>query len=241
MSTHHHGTGPLAVTPDSRPTTNTLLSPRFLFRFSLPVRRKRPLWSQRGVKLGEEYRLPDLAALDTGTAGQERRFADIRLAWDDGGMAVVLKVVGKSQPVWGRESRAEDSDGLQVWIDTRATHNIHRASKFCHRFSFLPTGGGRGDAAPVAEQLLINRARENAPPVRPRLLQVGAAVRDDGYAMAAFIPADALHGFDPRQQTTLGFHYQVLDRELGVQTLATGLEFPADEDPSCWATLDLVE
>ncbi|MEN1678068.1 MAG: hypothetical protein AAGJ46_00635 [Planctomycetota bacterium] len=227
--------------PLAKPTENTLLAPRFLFRFALPLRRKQPIWSKRGVALGEEHRLADLASLDAGTASQERRFADFRLAWDDEGLAFTLKVTGKSQPVWCRESRADDSDGLQLWIDTRATHNIHRASKFCHRFSFLPAGGGRGDAEPVAEQLLINRARENAPPIRPSLLQVGAKQQQGGYAMLGFIPAAALGGFDPSQHNTLGFHYQVLDRELGLQTLANGVEFPVDEDPSCWATLDLVE
>ncbi len=62
----------------------------------------------------------------------------------------------------------DSSDGLRVWIDTRDTHNIHRASRFCHQFVFLPTGGGPRLDQPVAEQTLINRARENATPVREK-------------------------------------------------------------------------
>lgn len=225
---------------------NTLLAPRFLFRFAAPVARKTPIWSSKAVALDESYRLPDLAALDAGTASAEkhtpegRPWADVRMAWAEEGLAMTVKVVGKQQPLWCRDSRLEDSDGLQVWIDTRATANIHRASKFCHRFIFMPAGGGSGGADPVADQLLINRARENARPVRPRELQVASSVREGGYAMALFIPATALAGYDPSQDTMLGFHYQVLDREYGLQTFANGMEFPVDEDPSCWAAVELV-
>ena len=67
------------------------------------------------------------------------------------------------------QTRPEDSDGLQVWIDTRDVHNVHRAGRFCHRFIFLPGGGGRQLDEPVAQWLPINRAREQprADPARP--------------------------------------------------------------------------
>ena len=113
------------------------------------------------------------------------------MAWSGEGLAFNVHVDGKQQPVWCREGRLEDSDGLQVWIDTRATLNIHRASRYCHRFAFLPAGGGHGHTAPVADQLLINRARENARPIRPRELQVAAKITKTGYRLAAFVPADA--------------------------------------------------
>ncbi len=218
---------------------NTLLAPRFLFRFSLPVKRKTPVWGK--TSLGESYRLTDLAALDAGTANQEPSFADVRMAWDTDGVAISLAVTGKGQALWCRESRIEESDGLVVWIDTRATHNIHRASKFCHSFAFLPAGGGRKSDEPLADQLLINRARENARPVRPRELQVTSKIKKTGYELSAFIPAVALGGYDPANHRSLGFTYAVYDRELGLATFATGPTFPFQEDPSCWATLELVD
>lgn len=220
---------------------NSLLAPRFLFRFAVPIQRKTPIWSATGVTLDESYRLPNLAALDSGTANQEQSFADVRMAWDKQGLAITLKVEGKRQPPWCRETRLEESDGLELWIDTRATHNIHRASKYCHRFVFLPMGAGRRDEDPLADQALINRARENARPVRPRELQVVSKIGKTGYELAAFVPAVALTGYDPANHRTLGFTYSVLDRELGLATFATGPAFPFDEDPSCWATLEMVE
>ncbi|RIK87195.1 MAG: hypothetical protein DCC67_02150 [Planctomycetota bacterium] len=179
--------------------------------------------------------MPSLAELD----GQ-RPFADVRMAWSPSGIAWQVTVEGKTQLPWCRDSRLEDSDGLQVWVDTRATFNIHRASRFCHRFVFLPRGGGPAGDQAVADQLLINRARENARPVRPRELSARAQTTASGYTLWAFASAAALGGYDPAQQPRLGFTYAVLDRQRGLQTFALGPEFPYEEDPSCWAELRLV-
>jgi hypothetical protein len=220
---------------------NTLLAPRFLFRFAVPVQRRDPIWKAGGVALDESHRLPNLAELDARTESRERNYADVRMAWNIQGLLFNVHVRGKSQPVWCRDGRLEDSDGFQVWIDTRATLNIHRASRYCHRYVFLPAGGGGGNAEPIADQLLINRARENARPIRPRELQASSKITKDGYSLAAFVPATALAGFDPIQNRQIGFTYGVYDRELGLQTFATGPAFPFDEDPTCWAALDLME
>lgn len=220
---------------------NTLIAPRFLFRFAVPARRREPIWKAGKIELDESYRLMDLAVLDAESADRERTFADVRMAWSPEGLLFNVRVEGKQQPVWCRDERLEDSDGFQVWIDTRATLNIHRASRFCHRYAFLPAGGGSQHAEPIADQILINRARENARPIRPRELQVASKTTKGGYWLAAFVPAAALGGYDPLQHRQLGFTYAVYDRELGLQTFATGPAFPYTEDPTCWAAVDLVE
>lgn len=206
-----------------------------MFRFAFDVRRADPLWSPQAVSLDESYRLPYLAQLD-----DERQLADVRMAWGTEGLVWWVRVEGKQQLPWCRESRLEDSDGLQVWVDTRATTNVHRASRFCHRFVFLPRGGGHDAEQPVADQMLINRARENARPVRARELQVASRVSQTEYELSCFAPADALGGFDPVSQPRLGFTYALFDRERGLQTFSTGAGMPYEEDPSCWAELRLV-
>jgi hypothetical protein len=221
---------------DAEPFDASLLPPRQFFRFSADVRRAEGLASPKGFSLDESYALPSLGELD-GRAS----FADVRMAWSDEGLAWQVAVEGKSQLPWCSDSRLEDSDALQVWVDTRGTLNVHRASRFCHRFIYLPRGGGSGSDQPMAEQLLINRARENARPIRPRELSARAKAAVSGYTLWAFAPAAALGGFDPAQQPRLGFTYAVLDRERGLQTFASGPEFPYEEDPSCWAELRLVD
>ncbi len=128
--------------------TNSLLAPRFLFRFAVPVRGAIRCGKRPASSWMNSYRLLNLAELDSGTADREPRFADVRMAWSAEGLLLNVKVDGKKQPLWCREGRLEDSDGLQVWIDTRATLNIHRASRYCHRYVFLPAGGGHGNTEP---------------------------------------------------------------------------------------------
>jgi hypothetical protein len=221
---------------DVEPFDASLLPPRQFFRFSADVKRADGLDAPKGFSLDESYSLPPLAELDGRSA-----FAEVRMAWGAAGLAWQVTVEGKTQLPWCRDSRLEDSDGLQVWVDTRGTLNVHRASRFCHRFVYLARGGGSGGDQPLADQLLINRARENARPVRPRELVARAKTSASGYTLWAFAPAEALGGFDPAQQPRLGFTYALLDRERGLQTFATGPELPYEEDPSCWAELRLLD
>jgi hypothetical protein len=221
--------------PEGARMTDQLLAPTFLFRFSVPLFYRKELWSAGGAALGEDYRLPSFGELE-----DRPMYADVRGAWSEQGLAFSVRVEGKKQAPWCRSSRLEDSDGLHLWIDTRDTHNIHRASRFCHRFALLPVGGGRRLTDPVAEQMLINRARENPKPVPVGMLKIRSEKRVDGYLLEGHIPAAALTGYDPGAHQRLGFTYAVMDRELGWQTFTVGSEFPFDEDPSLWGTLELV-
>jgi hypothetical protein len=206
-----------------------------LFRFAASCHYAAELWSAGGVKLAEKHRLPCFSELE-GT----KPFADVRLAWSEHGLALSVLVRGKTQPPWCRDSKIEDSDGVQVWIDTRNTQNIHRAGRFCHRFAFLPVGSGRRLDEPTAVLLAINRAKESPREIEPRELRVKSQRTADGYALEAHIPAQALTGFHPADQPALGFTYAVIDRELGWQTFSVRPELPFAEDPSLWGTLDLV-
>jgi hypothetical protein len=211
-----------------------LLPPPFLFRYSAPLRRHTPLWSASGANLPEACRLKSFGELEG-----KPMFADLRAAWSDEGLAFSLAVKGKSQPPWCRDTRIDESDGLQVWIDTRNTQTIHRAGRFCHRFAFLPQGAGRRLDEPVAALLAINRAKESPREIDQRQLRAVSQRTTDGYTLQAFIPTAALTGFAPADHPALGFCYAVIDRELGWQTFALGPEFPFDEDPSLWGTLEL--
>jgi len=128
---------------------------------------------------------------------------------------------------------------LQVWIDTRNTQNIHRAGRFCHRFALLPIGAGRNLGEPVISLLAINRAKESPREIDIRALKIKADKRLGGYTLQAFIGSEALTGYSPVDQPSLGFYYALADRELGPQTFSVGPEFPFDEDPSLWGTLEL--
>jgi len=212
-----------------------LIPPRLLFRFAAPCLRREPLWTAKGAELDEACRLPGFAELE----GQ-RAWADVRAGWSKAGLAFAVEVRGKKQTPWCRPNRVEESDGLQLLVDTRDVHNVHRAGRFCHRFVFLPRGSGGRMEGPLAAWLPIHRAREHPRPVREGALKAVSRVRGDGYQLACFIPAEALTGFDPDEHPRLGFTYGVVDRELGEQTFTVGTPMPYLEDPSLWGTLELV-
>jgi hypothetical protein len=215
--------------------SEALISPPMLFRFAAPCLYTAHRWSAAGVKLGDEHRLPCFAEL-----GGKKPFADLRLAWNEQGLAVNLTVKGKQQPPWCRDSRIDDSDGVQLFIDTRNTQNIHRAGRFCHRFALLPIGAGRKLDEPAAVLLAINRAKESPREIETGTLKIRCHRFEDGYGLEGFIPAAALTGYSPSDQPAIGFSYAVIDRELGWQTFSVGPELPFLDDPSLWGTLDLV-
>lgn len=222
--------------------SNALIPSAFLFRYSSPCRRVTGKTLDAAGKLGPEHRVPSFGSLDRPGDLERpggRGFADLRVAWNDEGLYVSLQVTGKRQPLWCRSSRIEDSDGLQLWIDTRDTHNVHRASRFCHRIAFLAGGAGRRLDEPGAALLAINRARESPRPIPDGAIKVASQINTDGYRLHAQIPGQTLTGFDPSEHPKLGFYYVVIDRELGWQTYSLGPEFPVFEDPSLWGTLEL--
>jgi len=216
--------------------SNSLIPNRFLFRFSLPCLYRDPLWTAAGAGLEERFRLANFAELEGRTP-----IADVRAAWNESGLAFSVRVSGKSQAPWCRATKPEDSDCFQVWIDTRDVHNVHRAGRYCHRLVFLPAGAGQNLDEPAAQLLSINRAKELPRPIQPKQLNVCAKKLSDGYLLEAHVSGDALTGFDPQEHPKLGFTYAVIDRELGEQTLTVGSPLPYQEDPSLWATLELVK
>ena len=189
-------------------------------RFSTSTKRRRwPIWARSTARA----RLP--ASAPVGTRA---------------GIGFRVEVDGKKMPVAEIPDEPTESDGFQLWLDTRNTQSIHRASRFCHHFVFLPgTGGKRGESA-TAQQLVLSRWPKKMPRLnRAGLLRVASRVSKGGYVLDAWIPAESLHGYDPDANPLLGFYYVVRDAELGEQFLAVGRDFPFDHDPSLWSTLEL--
>lgn len=211
-----------------------LVAPTFLFRFAAPCLYAEDLWSAKGAGLGPKHVLPCFGELEG-----KKIHSEVRAGWKEAGLAFTFHVKGKTQPPWCRDSRIDDSDGVQIWIDTRNTQNIHRAGRFCHRFALLPVGSGRKLDEPLIALLAINRAKESPREIDPRQLQIRCERKHDGYILQAFLPVATLTGFNPAEQPAIGFTYAVIDRELGPQTFTVGTEFPFAEDPSLWGSLNL--
>ena len=216
----------------------TLIPHRFLLRLSYPCRYAKNIPLEDDdvlLDLPAEYRLDNFAALD-GRAN----FAEVRLAWNEFGIGLQVEVTGKDAPPQGRPDQLRGSDGVTLWLDTRGDRTFHRASRHCHQFHFLPAAGGADNDEPLFAQAKINRAMQDAPAVAAADMPLRVERIKGGYRLEAFLPAAALNGFDPAEHPKLGIYYAIRDLERGEQTLGVGAEFPFAEDPSLWATLELV-
>jgi hypothetical protein len=217
----------------------TLLPNRFLFRLSVPCRKVLGVPLAAGdawIDLPETCRIDDLSEMDDGS-----RFAEVRLAWNENGLALQLTVRGKEGKPEADVSRPASSDGLTLWLDTRDARTSHRAGRFCHQFHLLPTGGGEDGDEAVVVQTPIHRAQQDAPLAPPGSIPIRARATAAGYRLEAFLPASALNGFDPDQNRRLGIAYLVRDQELGSQSLGPSVDFPLGEDPSLWSVLELTD
>ena len=152
---------------------------RFLFRYSMPVPHVEPRrWRCAVSRLGRRA----LSSRSFGALDEAPSFAKIQAGWNEAGIGFRVSVSGKKMPVAEVADEPRESDGLQIWLDTRNTQTIHRASRFCHHFAFLPSspssGGRRGakNGAGSAYQFAIALAKEDAPSTRAGLLRADVAI-----------------------------------------------------------------
>ncbi len=190
----------------------------------------------RLLDLPEECLLPDFGQLEGRTS-----WVKVRAAYNASGLGLTFELIDKAGPISPGDERSAAVDGVQVAIDTRDTRNVHRATRFCHRFSAtIRPGKARALEVDVVPKP-IARAIADPPTVKPGTIQSKAERTLSGWRLELFFPAEALHGFDPETNRRLGFTYQVTDPDRGDQFLGVGREFPIGEDPSLWATLLLTE
>ena len=163
---------------------------------------------------------------------------DFRVGWNEKALLFSIRVSGKTQAPWCRLTHPEESDGVQVCLDTRDVRNVHRATRYCHRFAFLPAGNGTDGKEPAVLWFPIHRAKGHPNAVAVERIAVQSEIFPDGYRIAAKIPSDVLTGYDPDEHSRLGFHYSIVDKEYGNQPFLVGSPFPHDQDPSLWGTLE---
>jgi len=209
----------------------------FEYRLSVPAcpgpsRRK----TGRLLTLPADSCLPALSSLNGGPT-----FAEISAGWNPDGLAVCVVVSGKTRPPCGNRRSPEDSDCIEVWVDTRPTGKVHRATAYCHRLACLPSDES-ADGAPAAVPQSIPQQRETRQEINGCHVTLRRHVHKHGYELEIWIPESQLYGFrqiDELRQ--LGFYYLVRDTELAEQPLSVSDEFPFAWDPSLWVRLELTD
>jgi hypothetical protein len=207
-----------------------LIPSRFLVRllYACPFVKNMPLDDEESlIELPESARLDPFADLDGAP-----NFADVRLGWNESGLGFTVEVKGKDNFPIGDVARPRQSDGDRTG---------HRATRTCHQFHFLAAGGGSNKDEPAFVQTKIHRALQDAPLSTSADVPFRCDRLKGGYRIEAFLSANVLAGFDPEQYPRLGVFYAVRDFEKGEQTPGADSDFPFGEDPSLWASLDLVK
>lgn len=179
----------------------------------------------------ETFIVPDLSEVD----GKDT-FANVYMAWNDGGLYWAVDVKGNAQCAVDHK-RPLRGDGLQVWVDTRDVRNAHRGSRYCHHFCFWPQSSGE---AAGGRQFRVRRARAQARMQDAGRFTVASMENDAGYSLEVHIPADALTGFDPEENNRIGFAYVLKDKKLGRQFWTADEILPVSYDPSLWGTAELI-
>ena len=169
----------------------------------------------------------------------ERSFARFACGWNPSGLFFDVEVTGKTQPLYCRPGQVLQSDSVLIWIDTRAMSDVHRATRYCHWFAFLPTGGGDDGKSPFGTMLKINRAKEDPATFQMFRPCIDTQLRHDGYRMTWFVSGKCLGGWDQGEHRQIGFNYLIKDNELDNQSLSVSEEFPVYSDPSLWQVLEL--
>ncbi len=216
-----------------------LVPQAFWFRLCAPCSRVEeiPRRSPRGglLDLPATCAVADLSSLEDRVS-----WAAVRLAWNPRGLGIAILADAPASKAARSVDRPEGFADVNLWIDTRDTRNVSRATRFCHRFSaHLTLARDRKSLDVELCQRVIARAVADAPISAPDWLSTRAELTRDGWLLELFLPARALHGFDPETNRRLGFAYQVSDHEREDQFLGVGRDFPLGENPSLWATLEL--
>ena len=186
--------------------------------------------------LPKKCRLPDTTEL----CGEEG-FAQVSMAWDEGGVTInVASAAPFTTPVVPEYGRG---DSIELFFDTRDIKSAGVTSRFCHHFVCLPHAVGE---APQMQEVTRFRSEEVHERCNPIDLIVAVDPKGGGEgcisSVKIFIPSHCLFGYDPQQFDRLGFTYRISRRGGAPQHFsASSSEFPVDQKPALWSSLRLVD
>ena len=213
-----------------------IVPPSFLFQYSMAVSRVEAIPRKKGSLL----QLDDSCSLFVpGSMNDTDNAFGLRMAWNPEGLGIELDVPGKKLPPAGRRKDLKNSDSISLFVDTRHTANVHRATEYCCSLVVLPCDEN-ADEKPTAAFVEIAQQRASKSDRDGGKCPVQVSVRPDGYRLEIWIPTSQMFGFDEAPEIgRIGFSCLIHDTELGEIPLNVGGDFPVAFDPSTWLQLEL--
>jgi hypothetical protein len=182
-------------------------------------------------KMRSNYLLPGTAEL----LGEEK-FAEVALLWNEEGISVEAFIDKSFEeaffPLYSK------GDAIELFFDTRDLKTAGFATRFCHQFVILP------QAVQEIQALETTRFRteDTHTLCDPSDIAVQTDFRDDSYSVRILIPADCLHGYDPKSYDRIGFTYRIHRYGGAPQHFAVSSEhFALEQAPRLWASATMTK
>lgn len=206
----------------------------------------------RGKELSKIHELPSLSSL-TG----DKKFATVAIGWNEKGLYVEVTaqrpITNLSFGLSSSDSEEEkpktevkvffpditSGDSVELFIDTR---DVKNHTRFCHHFFFLPQPVQTNGVPVQAGEITRFRTEDSHELCDPETLVFSCDLQRKGYTLKIFLPAQVLHGYDPAQCNRFGFTYRI-NRYAGPPEhfSLSSQDFPIEQLPSSWATLNLIK
>lgn len=215
---------------------NQIVPPSFLFQYSMAI----PHVAAIPYRKGKLLRLADSSRLFVpGVMNEASAPFDLKVAWNAEGLGIEIGVSGKKLAPAGRLGNLKTSDHISLFVDTRHTASVHRATEYCSSLKVLPCDED-ADNQPSVSFAEIAQQRSVKKDLNGRKCEVRCHVCSDGYNVELWIPGTQLFGFDEAPEIgRIGFCCMVHDTELGEMPLSVGDDFPVAFDPSTWLQMEL--
>jgi hypothetical protein len=179
------------------------------------------------------------------TVGLERSrlpVPNIYLGWTDAGLYLGMEVF--DDEIQGAPANGWwwTRDYVEFWISTQpATSDQNNYDVNSHQFFFVPNAwpGEDGVLGTVGQWHRAGDALKDNLIPHPGIRDV-ARILPDRYVVEMFIPAKALHGFDPQHQRNLAFNIHVRNFEDATDYFwSAPKEVMTQVRPSTWGTIEL--
>ena len=139
-----------------------IVPPSFLFQYSMAVPRVEAIPRKKGslLQLDDSCRM-----FVPGSINDSDSLFGLRMAWNEEGLGVEIDVPGKKLPPAGRRKDLQNSDYIRLFVDTRHTANVHRATEYCCSMVVLPNDEDADDRptaafVEIAQQRASKRDRD---------------------------------------------------------------------------------
>jgi hypothetical protein len=183
------------------------------------------------VVMRSSFTLPDTAEL----LGEER-FSEIALCWNQEGLCLEVFVDKPFEEVYF--PFFSKGDAIELFFDTRDLKTAGFATRFCHHFVVLPQAVQDIQAL----EMTHFRTEDTHTLCDPNELAVHADFHKNSYSVRILIPAQCLHGFDPKVCDRIGFTYRIHRYGGQPQHFAVASEhFAIEQSPRLWASLTLIK